>query len=228
MGINFESGCVAEVAAEEEVERLSSLLRQGVRADVPLGLPGNHFCHQSEMGWSWWHRLKQHADERLGSAGAKHIMAVDAWFGVYVDAPIERVTLRLNPEPSEPEASAIAPVWRPTVVDRLRMAIGLAPKTRSADHVAYESLNRMFREFGPRPGERAVLQVSNLRGVLQEANRLLEQNGTACEQAAVESLLATYDDNERMEDDPQIQCLCHLWLTGTHALRYEQPMWLVK
>ncbi|MBS0191508.1 MAG: hypothetical protein U0573_10625 [Phycisphaerales bacterium] len=66
-------------------------------------------------------------------------------------------------------------------------------------------------------------------GVLAEANQLLDKLGTPANPDAVNALLRPYtQDDARCDDDPHIQCLCHLWLTATHALEHRQPMWCIK
>lgn len=227
MGLNLQSACAINVLGEEDAERVSLLLRKEFGNEVPLGKPGNQYCHRDQMGWSWWHQLKQHAVQILGTSGSRHLAATDAWFAVYVDAPVDRLALRLRPEPvGVPE---IAPLPQLTLVEKAHAAIGFPPKHKLADIAGRRALNEMYREFGPRAGEQAVIQVSSLPGVLGEAANLLTHHGTPLQTDEVEALLSTYADNDaRIDDDPHIQCLCHLWLTATHAIKHRQPLWLVK
>ncbi|MBN8598033.1 MAG: hypothetical protein J0L78_10205 [Planctomycetes bacterium] len=172
-------------------------------------------------------QLKQHAVQILGTSGSRHLAATDAWFAVYVDAPVDRLALRLRPEPvGVPE---IAPLPQLNLIEKARAAIGFPPKHNPADIAGRRALNEMYRQFGPRAGEQAVIQVSSLPGVLGEAANLLTHHGTPLQTDEVEALLSTYAENDaRIDDDPHIQCLCHLWLTATHAIKHRQPLWLVK
>lgn len=229
MGFNLQSACIEEVFGEEDAPQFAALIHEQAGPDVPLGTPGNGYCHHDEMGWSWWHQLKVHALDSLGPAHIKFLTAVDAWHGVYVDAPIDRLALRLNPEPASAPSNQIVRASPPTFLDKVRSAFGFAPKQRDTEDALRTVIDQMHREFGPRAGEQSVLQVSSLRGVLEEANELLAQHGTNANAADVEELLATYSsDDARVDKDPHIQCLCHLWLTATHALEHRQPMWVIK
>ncbi|MBL8886077.1 MAG: hypothetical protein JNK16_05405 [Phycisphaerales bacterium] len=227
MGFNLQSATASEVLEDEDAAEWTAFIRKHLGQSVPLGTPGNHYCHTDEMGWSWWKQLQEHATRELDDP--KNLLAVDAWFGAYFDGPIDRTVLRRRPQPASEQAKDLVAATTVGFLDRLRSMIGLTPKNLVANNAARHALNDMYRQFGPRAGEADGLQIASLRGVLDEANQLLEKLGTPANADAVNSLLESYtQDDARCETDPHIQCLCHLWLTANHALEHRQPMWCIK
>lgn len=45
---------------------------------------------------------------------------------------------------------------------------------------------------------------------------------------SMKNLLESYFTDERCEEDIEVQCLCHAWLTSKHAIDHGVPMWLLK
>jgi len=49
-----------------------------------------------ELAWSGWRKLQTSATEILGAEQIPHLLAVDAWFGVYLGHRIEPITLEIG------------------------------------------------------------------------------------------------------------------------------------
>lgn len=228
MGLNFQSGHHVDMCGAEEGERVAAALRARFGDAVPLGAPGAYFCLRDEMGWSWWSTLQMFATQRMGEAGSRQIRAVDAWNGLYVDADVDRDVLWPDGRPSRPGPLKFAAPKPSTWLGRVRRAVGLGPRERDIDLEARAALQEMMQQYGPRKGEEHALQVGSLRKLMAEAESLLRELGVEPSASAVEEALAGYSNDDRCDADPAIQCLCHLWLTGTHALAHQQPLWLIK
>ncbi len=233
MGFNLLSGHHTEVFKPEYAEQFAQALQQRFGVDVPLGAPGNVHVEPAQMGWSWWDDLKTLAKDKLGEEGSKHICAVDAWCGVYVDAPVEKEVLRPvgTPEqrPTTARVTVITAQPKPGLLGNIKRFLGVVPQeprlSPDVEHMAQELLTAV----SGMKSEGDDLQVSSLPAVLAEAERLLAILQVRPERDAVRAALKSYEDSEsNFENDPGIQCLYHLWLTGTHALQHKQPMWLVK
>jgi hypothetical protein len=186
-----------------------------------------------EMGWSWWDSLQQFAESRLGPQGSRHIRAVHAWHGVYVDAEIERELLWPRGKSATPGSGPkiiTASMSQPkTLWSRLRSVFVKPAPSAEIDSKMRQAMDAMIEKFTPPTAEREALEVSSLRGVVLEARALLDSLSISAEDATVHALWESYaKDDARCDEDPHIQCLCHLWLTGNHALTNAQPMWLVK
>jgi hypothetical protein len=90
-------------------------------------------------------------------------------------------------------------------------------------------MREMIKAFGTRESDAGGLQVAGLEAVFGEAEVLLSRIGCERTELAVNDLYRSYSEsNERVDEDPHVQCLCHLWLTARHALERGRPMWLVK
>lgn len=232
MGINFQSAHHTEVLGERG-EHYAVLLRERLGDAIRLGSPGNSFALASELGWSWWSALQQTARERLGEAACRHIGAVDAWLGVFVDDVPEPMVVRLpgalQTLQQEPKVRVKTHVPT-TFASRVRKFLCVRPKkpVPSPPEVT-DVMRQMLQAFGPRERDAGGLQVASLRQALAEAEALLRLLGHQPDETAVDSLLASYESSvDRVDADPDVQALCHLWLTARHALQAGQPMWLVK
>lgn len=232
MGINFRSGHPTDVYEAEMASRVARMLVEHAGAKAPLGTPGESFSLPDEMGWSWWRSLQEHAANQLGSSGAPQIQATDAWNAAYVDANITRLVLWPDGPPraagSAPQFQAVV-TSKPSLLERLRGFVGLGSAQHAPPPGLQAAMDQMFAELGPRAGEHGSLQVGNLRALMMELNQLLGRLGVEPNQASVHALLDTYaKSDDRIDDDPEIQCLCHAWLTATHALARRSPLWLIK
>lgn len=195
-----------------------------------MGNRHDGFCLQDEMGWSWWSALKCLAEQKLSAGAAPHINAVDAWRSVYIDADTERHVLWPDGKPdsaSHAEQKIVVTnvsggSWPSRFLRKLR-----SKKFPVPDEVA-EVLDQMVTDFGARAGESDALQVGSLRGLSDELGRLLDALGVERSEEAVTLLMESYSQDDRFDDDPEIQCLCHAWLTTTYAIQNGEPMWLVK
>lgn len=228
MGFNLQSGCPSEVFDADSASMVEAAFRAKYAARVRLGKPGSHMVLPGEMGWSWWKQLQQFASAKLGDPGTSYLRATDAWQAVYVDAEIDRTILWPEPKTRSGRpfgASQIVSRDRLPLLMRVKSLLGLNPIPRRIRR----ALDQMKRDYGPRPGEDGALQVASLRGVLREAESLLVKIGVRTDQSSVEQTLDRYERDESESDDgPAVMCLCHLWLTGSHALSHAQPLWLIK
>jgi hypothetical protein len=233
MGFNFQTGHPHDVLRNgDEVCRL---LKSTFGDDIPLGMPGERFMfHADELAWSWWGELQDFALRELGESGSLQIRGVDAWEGVYLDADIDRELLKLpRQEPkAEPILRLIAHTTPDSFITRVRRIFGLAPKAGSEDAQRDQLIamaTEMVKQMGPREGERGTLQVGNLRKLIEELESLLAKLNVEATEAAVEALRRSYaDEDERVDADGHIQCLCHAWLTATYAREHRAPLWLIK
>ncbi len=85
----------------------------------------------------------------------------------------------------------------------------------------------MVDAYGAREGECGALQVGNLRALCDELDALLEVVQLPQSVEALTSTIESYE-NDRPDDDPHIQGLCHAWITARFALENRTPLWLVK
>src|SRR5690606_19758399 len=84
-------------------------LQGALGESVAVGRPGELFASDDhfmgEMAWSWWQELQQRAARELGADAVPHLLAVDAWCGVYVDARTPPLRLREDSAEAAPAAS---------------------------------------------------------------------------------------------------------------------------
>lgn len=231
MGIRFSVAHPIDVFGEGTASRVVHLIRSECGPAVPLGTQGVDFCLPDEMGWSWWSSLQAFAREKLGPSGSRHIASVDAWQAVYVDADIDRVVLWLEGRPSFDQGSftlASHPNVGGSLIDRLLRRLSLRKEPALSPELD-AVVRQMVEDYGARPGERNAFQVGNLRRLMGELNALLATIGVCQTKDAVEALRRTYaESDDRCDDDPEIQCLCHAWLSASCALEVGAPLWLVK
>lgn len=231
MGISFIVAHPTDMFGVGIASRVVHLLRCACGADVPLGTQGVDFCLPDEMGWSWWSSLQTFAREKLGPSGSRQIAAVDAWQAAYVDADIDRVVLWLEGKRSVDQGSFTLES-RPNVggslIDRLLRRLRLRKKPALSPELD-AVVRQMVEDYGARPGERNAFQVGNLRRLMGELDALLATIGVRQTKDAVQALRRTYSESDdRCDDDPEIQCLCHAWLSASYALEVGAPLWLVK
>ncbi len=226
MGFNLRSAHSTEVFDTEYGELVAAALRKRFGDHVPLGKPGNVFCMPDEMGWSWWSALGAAATLSLGEAATRQLRAVDAWQGVYIDALIDREVMRLGGDVSTPQVTTTV-IGKLSFANRLRKLVGLAPKDEIPAEIR-KVMDEMMRANGPRDGERGALQVGSLPKLMAEAEAMLRHLKVQPTIAGLQTMLEPYAAADRCDDDTHIQCLGHLWITGTHAIQNRQPLWLVK
>jgi hypothetical protein len=228
MGFNFQSGHPQDIVADSD--EVVAILTTRFGPALPLGTPGNHFSLDDEMAWSWWNELQTFAASELGDAATPQIRATDAWYGVYVDAPVTRELLRHAG--AEPEAKVISITRTPDgLLTKLRRLIGLGAREERQSEVeaaAHQAMQAMVDQYGARAGENGALQVGNLRALIAELESLLRLINAEPTAATIEALRQSYSADDRVDSDGHIQCLCHAWLTATHALAHKAPLWLVK
>lgn len=215
MGSNFHAGHPTGVFGAEEGHRIARQLSERFGSSVPLGTGKKVFCLPDEIGWSWWSDLQKLAKKKLGAKHCPQILCADAWTAVYVDAQVDREVIR-SESSATGEKQKPAPRWEVATGS----ASDLPPELRNA-------LDQLVKNLGARSDEQGGLQVGNLPLLFQELSALLQKLGTDANAAAVQKLMTSYS-GDRAEDDPEIQCLRHAWLTAKHALEHRSPMWLVK
>lgn len=227
MGFNFTVSHPRTAFIEGFGDKVVEALRRSCGVNVPLGSLDEDFVLNEELAWSWWAELQQLALEKLGPAGSEQMQAVDAWMGVYVDADVDHFVLHLDRGPGTPSVRLVltevaVPWWR-----RILRTLGLA---RSAD----AELSAMQAELeGALPQnaelDDSALQVGNLRRLMAELNALLDALGIQRTEPSIIALRDSYlNDDDRIDSEGAIQCLCHAWLTAKHAIEHRAPMWLVK
>lgn len=231
MGFNFVAGHPTTILGEGNP--LHALLIARFGRDVPVGSLGDQFSLDDELAWSWWSELQEFARAALGPEGSKHIWAVDAWSGAYLDLNISRELLRIpGDEPRGGVPSDEAGTRKEGgFLAWVKKLIGLkqtSPTAAADQSEVHEAVREMVKRYGARRGEEDAFQVSNLRGLMKELNQLLAVLKVEPTTEAVESLLDNTVSEDGPESRPHIQCLCHVWLTGNQALRMGAPLWLLK
>lgn len=231
MGFNFVAGHPSTVLGEGHPLEAMLIARFG--RDVPIGSPGDDFCLQDELAWSWWSELQTFVLSQLGPNGSTHLRAVDAWSGAYLDLNVSREVLWMPGD--EPRGGALsAPAKKGEaggVLAWVKKLFGLkqkGPTAAAEESEVYVAIREMVEQYGARRGEENAFQVGNLRGLMGELNQLLTAIKVEPTEEAVESLLADTVSEDGPESRPHIQCLCHVWLTGNQALRMGAPLWLLK
>lgn len=228
MGFNFVAASPWMMYEEEWANKQARALLSEVSESIPFGKDAPDFVMPNEMGWSWWSQLQVLAADRLGKEGSTQIRAIDAEEGVYVDANIDRVLIWPNGKPENAEHSRPSLVLPKTPWYRRPLQwLGLASKSDMPPEVE-RMLIEMIENCGARQGERGALQVGNLRLLHSELSDLATQLGYETTLDAMNNLLQSYSNDERYEEDIEIQCLCHAWLTSKHAIDHGVPMWLLK
>lgn len=229
MGFNFVASMPVDVFVEEFADEFERYVQTHVSPDVPLGQAARYFCIEDELAWSWWSELQGLARAKMGEC--PHILAVDAWQGVYLDMQPDR--LLFWPDGKAPgqgyddfgRGRAIeigAPAWK-----RLLRRLKLMRQPETSDEFA-SVMQGMVEAYGTRRGERGAVQIGNLRGLFRELSTLLRLFEIDADQDTVEAVRVKYHSDDHCDDDPEIQCLCHAWLTADFALRNGCPLWLIK
>lgn len=232
MGFNFQAGTIEEIFGEDPDSNTADRLKSMFGEAVPLGSGEDYYSVEDELGWSWWSELQAFGTQVLGEESTKHLNAVDAWCGVYLDVRTDRQAIWLTPENKQRES--VKPKLRAhmpgeTFIQRVLRKLGLR-KPAGMDAEAMQAILQMTQELGARQGERHAMQIADLRGLMHELEQLLASIGVEANEEAVRAKYDYYADAtaDRFDDDPHIQCLCHAWLTGRYALDHGCPMWLVK
>ena len=229
MGFNFQAGHPTRVYREGVGARVVSLIHSEIGASVPLGDDkADPFVVMDELGWSWWSDLQSFAVDKLGESQARQISAVDAWNGVYLQAEVDRVLLWPDGKPQEPSQPRIRVVHKQGDPWHQRLLRFLKLKRKDVHGDILQALQAMRDAYGARAGETGALQVGSLVSLKSELDGLLEAIGIESTEAAVEARRSHYaDSQDRMDDDPHIQCLCHAWLTADYAITHGSPLWLI-
>ncbi|HZW11123.1 MAG TPA: hypothetical protein VFF69_14570 [Phycisphaerales bacterium] len=235
MGLVLSACHPDEQFGEEEGGAIARLLREAFGDGVPLGQPGAAFFSDEplggEMAWSWWSELQRFAAGALGEARVPQLLAVDAWFGVYVDVRTEPTKLRggggedeARPEPHRPVEGERQSVWA-----RVLGLVGVRSERERVMDAGAAAMRQMVRELGPRDGDMGSVQAGDLRALKDELDALASHLGVeASEEAVVRLGLSYAEDDARVEEDGHVQCFCHAWVTAHRALEMGCPMWVVK
>ena len=72
------------------------------------------------------------------------------------------------------------------------------------------------------------LDVAPLGGLIGELERIGAALGLATDAAGLAELAASYDDDDRIDDDMEIQTYAQLLPAAREAARRRQPLWVVK
>lgn len=200
MAFNFHAAPPTVAFYEDDGQRVSAKLRETFGPGVPLGDASTQYRYDRELTWAWWKMLRQFARARVETP-LRHLDAVDAWRGVYLDVEPERTVLWIDPADREREGM---------------------------DAGATGMLAKMQRRYGAREGERHALQVGSLRGLIGDLETVLSVIGCPATYEAVRALQASYEVEERIDEDPEIQCLADAWIAARFALDHNSPLWLIK
>tara|TARA_E500000318_G_C3498125_1_gene187250 strand:- start:16 stop:720 length:705 start_codon:yes stop_codon:yes gene_type:complete len=234
MGFNFLAAGIEEIMEPSDADSLASLIRANVPGDPPISRPGFEFCMRDEIGWSWWSELQQYAAQRLGEDRVQALLAVDAWTGAYLDVDRDRLLLWPDGEPdadaseSQPTIEALGhqPV---SFISRILRFFGIGRSSDAEpDPEIRGMLDAMVSSFGAREGESGAFQIASLPRLIGELNEILAHEGIGANEESIRRALAEYENENRFDDDPHIQCLCHAWLTSQVAMENACPMWLLK
>tara|TARA_Y100001933_G_scaffold226024_1_gene239730 strand:+ start:633 stop:1337 length:705 start_codon:yes stop_codon:yes gene_type:complete len=234
MGFNFLAAGIEEIMGPSDADSLASLIRANVPGDPPISKPGFEFCMRDEIGWSWWSELQQHAAQRLGDDRVQALLAVDAWTGAYLDVDCDRLLLWPDGEPdgdgSEGQPTIEVLGHRPaSFFSRILRLLGIGRATDAEpDPEIRGMLDAMVSNFGARDGESGAFQIASLPRLIGELDGLLRHEDIEVNEESVRRTLAEYENDDRIDDDPHIQCLCHAWLTARVASDNACPMWLLK
>ncbi len=230
MGFNFQAGHPNDILCDSS--DIVELLQARFGAALPLGTPGERFCLNDELAWSWWSELQTFAKSKLDESQTVQLCAVDAWHGVYIDADVVRELLwppGTSPSDDGPQIESVT-VISGGFFSRILQSLGLKRKSPDSDQQALVNslLRSMVNDYGPRAGEKGAFQVGNLRRLIRELDLLLALLEIEASAKSVEAVSQAYWSSERADDDGHIQCLCHAWLTAKHAVKIRAPLWLVK
>lgn len=225
MGFSFVACHPAEMFGEEFAQGFIADLQSQVPGDVPVGYPDTYYSVDGELGYSWWERLQAFAKKKMGKC--PNLLATDAWQSLYLDMTPDQLLYYPNGSPAEYVADDSNPGKTAHIHtgwwSRLLHRFCFLNSSRSGD-----ATDRVTDCFSTRAGEPGVFRVGNLRGLFRELSELLHLLDINADCDSVEALLAEYRSDDHCEDDPEIQCLCHAWLTADFALRNGCPLWLIK
>lgn len=232
MGFNFQAGHPQDIFGEQEAQSIIAKLSAAIDPPPPFGDPDAYYCLNDEIGWPDWSDLQVLAREQLGDEKCTQICNIDAWYGVYVDSKVDRI---LVPRVATKEEFRAYPpklvphsLTKENLLQRILRRIGLRKRVTLSDEFISE-LQGMVDAFGARDGEQGAMQVGNLRSLNDELESLIAALGYQVSEDAIERLRRSYvEDDDRVDEDPAIQCLCHAWLTAQHAIRNKCPLWLIK
>ena len=140
------------------------------------------------------------------------LLAVDAWTGAYLDVDRDRLLLWPDGEPdadaseSQPTIEALGhqPV---SFISRILRFFGIGRSSDAEpDPEIRGMLDAMVSSFGAREGESGAFQIASLPRLIGELNEILAHEGIGANEESIRRALAEYENENRFDDDPHIQC----------------------
>lgn len=95
-------GLILTVGASSSalLQPTAKLASEKIKAELGVAIPVRQLFGRSrsseELAWSGWSKLQTSATEILGADRIPHILAVDAWFGVYLPAQIQPISITMG------------------------------------------------------------------------------------------------------------------------------------
>lgn len=211
MGIEFFVGTIEDIYEDDDIGvTIRRMLVELCGTEVPLGTGEGFFSSgqamKCDMGWSWWNKLKQTARSVVGQP-CRTIEETYAWSAIFVDS-------RIPPSIIWPDGEETQSVAEPVYAE---------------DPEVQTQITQLVNENGCPPEIRLAMQVFDLRGLHSDLCRVASALGHHTDEQSMIDLGRTYtSDDDRIDDDPDIQCLAHALAATNAALRLNSPLWFIK
>jgi hypothetical protein len=97
MGLTFTVGLASTVFMQPFANQVVQELERQLGYSMPEGTPlGDEVYCSEELGWSGWQKLQERATAALGKGNVTNLLAMEAWQGVYLPAPIRPTEVAIN------------------------------------------------------------------------------------------------------------------------------------
>ncbi|HTE19337.1 MAG TPA: hypothetical protein VK689_13265 [Armatimonadota bacterium] len=108
MGLSFTVGNAASAFIEPFASQIEQELRAQLSAPLPVPAQADQEPYVSdEVAWSGWKRLQEAAVQALGEDQVPHLLAMEAWRGVYLPVLLEPRAVQIGNHPTPLECASL-------------------------------------------------------------------------------------------------------------------------
>jgi hypothetical protein len=97
MGLAFTVGTTSDAFMQPYAAQVQHKIRNQFEYSVPESTSfGDEGYHSEELGWSGWQQLQERAVTVLGEEKIPHLLALEAWQGVYLPLPVNPIEITVE------------------------------------------------------------------------------------------------------------------------------------